>query len=187
MNKKKEEFLEEMNKFLYKNLDTNMIVECKLGRIDSNGDFSKGIVIDELKKYLEKWEDKKKKYFRHTIYFYDNMQLIVDEEGNNKCYKDTIKDKTLLLKNDNGMDINVIIKERKKSSVLEFPCRMYYDRCENRELISVNIFNNLKINIYNKNNLKDGNEISIQYLHNSRNEDMNRIIGVIKKILDECV
>lgn len=149
--------------------DNKKIIEFKLGR-----GISDNIFVTELdKNYINNFMNliPKKlpvKYFYNTVYYHKNMQLIINSNGLQKCYKDYGNISKIDVTHKNT-PIRILFKNRKKIDTSNFDCLKQYDTIINRELISISIKENIKINIYNKkfqNNPDNYYEITGQFLYN---------------------
>ena len=153
--------------------DNKKIIEFKLGK-----DVSDNIFVTELdKNYINNFMNliPKKlpvKYFYNTVYYHQNMQLIINSNGLQKCYKDYGNISKIDV-NHKNTPIRILFKNRKKIDTSNFDCLKHYDSIINRELISISIKENIKINIYNKkfqNNSDNYYEITGQFLYNKHKQ-----------------
>lgn len=157
------------------------IIEIKLGKIITENVFDLNIDENYIRNFMAAIPKKTPvKYFYNTVYYYKNMQLIVNENGLQKCYEDYGE----IYKKDfdnNKNSVRVIIRNRRKKDLNHFSCQKKYNSIVNRELISISLKDNLKINIYNKSYEKKKKkyfEVSAQYLLNK-----NKINDLEKDIL----
>lgn len=163
------------------------IIEIKIGEKISDNCFYNRIDENIIISIFEKFQNYNVKYFNNKVYYYNNLQLIVYSNGSKKCYKDNIEMGKIDIQ---GLkDIRITSKDRQKIDEIMFPCKKKYDLIFRRELVSISVKNNLKINLYNKYN--DNNishyDFSIQYLYNpSRknnvNDDIQNIVNICNEI-----
>jgi hypothetical protein len=155
--------------------DNKKIIEFKLGEIISDNIFNTNLDKNYINNFMNLIPKKLPvKYFYNTVYYYKNMQLIINNNGLQKCYKDygNISKIDVVHKK---FPIRILFKNRKKIDTSNFDCLKHYDSIINRELISISIKENIKINIYNKkfqNNPDNYYEITGQFLYN-RNKKKN--------------
>ena len=169
------------------NLDKEKkIIEFKVGKKKSENCFHTNIDKKKIIKIFKKLKKYDVKYFNNKVYYYNNLQLIVDSNGSQKCYFDRSNMEKIDIETEN-MDMRIISKEREKFDDIKFPCKKKYDLVFKRELVSISIKNNLKINIYNKIiSDKDNYEISVQYLYNpSKKEDILMIFNLVLSLFNE--
>ena len=143
--------------------------------------FVSELILNKKKNFL-KISSYNVKYFNNKVYYYNNLQLIVYNNGSKKCYRDNNMSKIDI---NSDLDIRIISKDREKVNEILFPSCIKYDMIFNRELLSISIKDNLKINIYNKFNKNSMNnyEVSIQYLYNLKKK-MQRKICYVCQIKD---
>jgi hypothetical protein len=155
---------------LFNNLEGKKIIEIKFGKQINQNCFCTEINEDIVKAIFQKFQHCDVKYFNNKVYYYNNLQLIVYNNGSKKCYKDNNVSKLDIL---SDSDVRIISKDRVKIDEILFPCHKNYDMVFNRELLSISLKDNLKINIYNKYDSDKLNnyEISMQYLYNQKNKE----------------
>ena len=177
---------QELNSFVENLGNKKKIIEFKIGKRISSKCFSSVLKEEVITNIFHKFKNYNVKYFNNKVYYYNNLQLIVYNNGSKKCYVDKINmDK--LDYTTNNMDMFIVSKERSKIDDNQFPCKKIYDLVFERELISISLKNNLKINIYNKINTNQNNyEVSIQYLYNPmKKENTKEIFGLILSLFQE--
>ena len=175
--------METQLKDLFNSLKDKKIIEIKFGKKINNNCFYNGIDESMIQKIFQKFQNYNVKYFNNRVYYYNNLQLIVYNNGSKKCYRDNNVSKIDII---SDIDIRIISKDREKVNEILFPCHKKYDMIFNRELLSISLKDNLKINIYNKYNSDSMNnyEISIQYLYNPKKKEnsVDHIISVCMEI-----
>lgn len=167
--------------------DNKKILEFKLGKLISENIFETSLESKYINNYLNLIpKNFPVKYFYNTVYCYKNMQLIVDKKGIQKCYEDFGEIEKIDIKYENS-PVRILLKNRKKIDNSNFDCLKNYDSIMNRELISISLKENLKINIYNKkyqNNPKNFYEITGQFLYNKNNiKNLEKDIKILFKHL----
>ena len=153
---------------IFDNIQGKKIIEIKFGEQINEKCFYTKINENAVKAIFQKFQQYDVKYFNNKVYYYNNLQLIVNDNGTKKCYKDNNVSKYDILS-----DIRIICKDRIKIDEIMFPCYKNYDMIFNRELVSISLKDNLKINIYNKydSNKLNNYEITIQYLYNQKKKE----------------
>lgn len=182
-------FQDKITEFISNIGNEKKIIEIKFGKIINSNVFN--INIDEIliNKIVRKFKNYNNKYYNDRIYYYNNLQMIVNKNGEIKCYKDNL----YIDKSDisiSNIDMRILTHNRIKLEEIDFPCQKVYDLIHNRELFSIILRDNLRLNIYNKtieNNIKNNYEVSIQYLYNPYKNDnikdnINFICSIIEKI-----
>ena len=180
------QMIEPLNNFFEKIQNKKKIIEIKIGEKINSECFNYNINEKIVKSIFKKFQKNNVKYFNNKVYYYNNLQLIVYPNGSKKCYRDNFDMEKIDFST--SMDIRVIAKDREKIDELLFPCQKNYDLNFTRELISISIKNNLKINIYSKQNEDNTNnyEFSIQYLYNpKKGDDIKREIEDLVNICNE--
>lgn len=178
--------IETLNNFFESFQKNKKIIEIKIGKKINSECFDYNISKKIVESIFKKFQKNNVKYFNNKVYYYNNLQLIVYPNGSKKCYRDNFDMKKIDFST--SMDIRVIAKDREKIDELLFPCQKNYDLIFTRELVSISIKNNLKINIYRKQNEDNTNnyEFSIQYLYNPKKEnDMRKEIEYLVNICNE--
>jgi hypothetical protein len=170
-------------------INEKKVVEFKIGKNIDENYMDINIEYEIINKFIEILKAYEIKYFYNIVYYYNNLQLIINtENGSQKCYKDNCN---MVFKNINTdkYDLRITLKNREKFNELLFPSLKDYDMIITRELISISLKDNLKINIYNKNydssNEEYNYEITIQYLYNpKKNDNINSISNEIFKYFE---
>ena len=178
--------IEQIKNFFDNLENTKKIIEIKVGDKINPKCFYNSIDECTVASIFTKFKNYNVKYFNNKVYYYNNLQLIVYSNGSKKCYRDNIGMQVIDIK---GLkDIRITSKNREKIDENLFPCHKNYDLIFRRELVSISIKNNLKINLYNKYNEDNINhyDFSIQYLYNpSRKNNINEDINNINDICNE--
>ena len=168
----------------FDNLKSKKIIEVKFGKQINENCFYNEIDENLIKQIFEKFKKYNVKYFNNKVYCYNNLQLIVYNNGTKKCYKDINLEKIDII---SDLDMRLISKCREKIDEILFPSYKNYDMVFNRELLSISLKDNLKINIYNKYKGDINNyELSVQYLYNPKKKDnIQNVINEISAIKHE--
>ena len=163
------------------------IIEIKIGDKISNSCFHNRVDGDTIRAIFAKFQNYNVKYFNNKVYYYNNLQLIVYSNGSKKCYKDNMEMKKIDVQG--SKDIRITSKDREKVEEILFPCKKKYDLIFRRELISISVKNNLKINLYHKYNEDNTThyDFSIQYLYNPSkknniNDDIHNIVNICNSL-----
>tara|TARA_Y100000991_G_C21906932_1_gene320565 strand:+ start:222 stop:797 length:576 start_codon:yes stop_codon:yes gene_type:complete len=163
------------------------IIEIKIGEKISNSCFHNRVDGDTIRSIFEKFQNYNVKYFNNKVYYYNNLQLIVYSNGSKKCYKDNMGMEKIDVQG--SKDIRITSKDREKVEEILFPCKKNYDLIFRRELISISVKNNLKINLYHKHNEDNTThyDFSIQYLYNPSkknniNDDIDNIVNICNSL-----
>lgn len=168
------------------NIDNKKLIEIKFGKKINYNIFNTNIEENFIHKLIKKYKNYDNKYYNDRVYYYNNLQMIASKNGEIKCFQDNT-DIEILDISLSDIDLRILSRERNKIEEFNFPCQKDYGLICNRELLSIVLQDNLRINIYNKKIENNSNyEFSIQFVYNSyKKEKIKEIINMTVSIIKE--
>ena len=182
------EFLKDkLKKIAHKNYK---YIELLLGKTISENIFNSKIDKQEFFKLLTYFKTKLKKYNYKTIisknYEFLNKRLNINEDFQQRCFEQTLIDKTLYEHKSN--EFMITFGEKKMISIENFDISQNYDNINLKEIISYNINNKFYLNfITNKIETKNAENLiyyNISIYITKKNGKIKDIIEQVKLYLD---